>query len=72
MNSVDNLDKKGRIISCDHVQVYVDYLKAHVPTAMIATAPPTYLIEEEGKIKLLCGRCLRKALEMRAESFRNH
>lgn len=66
MDSVDNLTE---IKWCDHVHVDVDYLKARVPTALI-TSPVTYLIVEEGKIKLLCGTCLRAAL-LHRQDFRS-
>jgi len=63
---VNSVDKLTEIKWCDHVHVSVDFLKATVPTALI-TSPVTYLIVEEGKIKLLCGNCLRTALAHRLD-----
>jgi len=60
-SAVDTGDKLTEIKWCDHIHVSVDYLKTSVPTALI-TSPVTYLVVEEGKIKLLCGNCLRAAL----------
>lgn len=70
-DSVDN-PQLEKVIWCEHVQAFGDYLKAHVPTVMIASSPPTYVIVEDLKVKLICGRCLRKALEIRAEHFSSH
>jgi hypothetical protein len=69
---VETVDKPlNQIVWCDHVHVSVDFLKASVPTALI-TSPVTYLIVEEGKIKLLCGNCLRQALALRSDFTRAH
>lgn len=65
------VDKLNEITWCDHVHVSVDFLKASVPTALISS-PLTYLIVEEGKIKLLCGNCLRTALAHRLDFRTSH
>lgn len=51
---------------CDHVHVAVDVLKSPVPTALISS-PLTYMIIEDGTVKLLCGTCLRTALAYRLD-----
>lgn len=61
---MDRVDNFNQIKWCDHVDVTCDYLKAGVPTALILS-PVTYMIVEDGKIKLLCGSCLRTALSLR-------
>jgi hypothetical protein len=71
VKTVDSVDKLTEIKWCDHVHVNVDVLKATVPTALI-TSPVTYLIVEEGKIKLLCGNCLRQALSLRLDLRTSH
>lgn len=70
-SAVDSVDKLNEIKWCDHVYVSVDFLKASVPTALI-TSPLTYLIVEDGKIKLLCGNCLRVALAHRQDFLQSH
>lgn len=68
---MDTVDKVSEIKWCDHIHVSVDFLKAQVPTALI-TSPVTYLIIEEGKVKLLCGNCLRTALAHRLDLRHAH
>ena len=59
---MDTVDKSLKEVKwCDHLKVACNYIKLDTPVVLI-TSPVTYLIVEEGKIKLLCGHCLRSAL----------
>lgn len=64
MNSVDTGDKLKEIVWCDHVSVIRNPLFSAMPNVCIERGPRTYLVVEEGRIKLVCTNCMMNSTKL--------